>query len=175
AMRRLVPGHPLVFLGAGRDPGPQERRRMRDAGVQVPIFDPVDLHTLRFQMNRALASARPVRGRRSTLRAPADFPVVVRGRAARQKEGRIYTISASGAFVSMGHPTLVRSHVTLRTTIPGVGPATLPGRVVMTNVPGNLMRRNLPHGMGVRFEDLNEAVAVALVVYAQERLRTLVM
>jgi len=43
----------------------------------------------------------------------------------------------------------------------------------MTNVPGNVMRRNLPFGMGVQFENLSEAVSVSLLVYAQERFRSL--
>jgi hypothetical protein len=43
----------------------------------------------------------------------------------------------------------------------------------MTNVPGNVMRRNLPIGMGVRFESLSDSASVALLVYAQERFREL--
>jgi hypothetical protein len=172
SLRRLVPGHEVTLLGAGRDPGPAERARLREAGVRLPIFDPVDMHTLRFQVNRALAASKPQRGVRSTLRAPADWPVTVRV-GTRLKEGRIYSISASGAFVSIGHPSMVRTQVTLGLSPPRIGPITATGRVVMTNVPGNVMRRGLPFGMGVRFEHLSETASVTLLVYAQERDRAL--
>jgi len=174
ALRALVPGGALAFLGGGPDPGPEGRRRLRDAGVVLPIFDPVDLHTLRFQLNRALAGDRPLRGRRRTVRAPADWRAVVRAHG-REKEGRIYTVSASGAFVAIQQPSLVRSLVTLRLSLSGRTAVTASGRVVMTNVPGNLQKQNLPYGMGVRFEDLSESVAVSLLVYAQERFRALAM
>jgi hypothetical protein len=174
ALRRLVPDQALALLGAGRDPGAEGRRRMREAGVQLAIFDPVDLHTLRFQVNRALCAGRPVRGRRRTVRAPADWSATILSRA-RTKEGRIYSVSASGAFVAVDRPSLVRSEVTLQMTLPGAAPISASGRVVMTNVPGNVMRRHLPFGMGVRFEQLSEAASVRLVVYAQERFRSLAL
>jgi hypothetical protein len=174
SMRRLVPGHEVHFLGAGRDPGPGERARLREAGVRLQIFDPVDMHALRFQLNRVLGAGKPQRGVRHTLRAPADWPVTVRV-GSRLKEGRVYTISASGAFVAMAQPSLVRTAVTLGLSPPRIGPLTAVGRVVMTNVPGNVMRRGLPYGMGIRFEQLSETTSVALLVYAQERFRTLSM
>jgi hypothetical protein len=43
----------------------------------------------------------------------------------------------------------------------------------MTSVPGNVMRRSLPFGMGIQFEQLSEAASVSLLVYAQERFRAL--
>jgi hypothetical protein len=138
-MRRLVPSAPPVFLGAGRDPGEEGRRALRDAGVPLAIFDPVDLHTLRFQLNRALAGDRVTRQRRRTLRAPA----------------------------------VVKSRVDISFTPPGRKPTQIGGRVVMTNVPGNVMRRSLPFGMGIQFEHIDEATSVALLIYAESRYRAL--
>ena len=170
-MRRLSPA-PLTFLGAGREPGAEGRQRLRSAGIQIPIFDPLDLHTLRFQLNRALASGRPLHRHRSTLRAPADWPVVVKS-GVRQKEGRIYSISASGAYLSIAQPWMVKARVELRLAIPGADSVTASGRVVMTNVPGNVMKRNLPFGMGVHFDHVTEQSSVALLIYAEERSRAL--
>jgi len=170
-MRRLAPETHLAFLGAGHDPGAAERRRMREAGVQLSIFDPIDLHTLRFQLNRALAGAKPVRGRRRTLRAPADWPAVARS-GGREKQGRVYSISASGAYVAVDQPWIVKSRVELRLATQA-GTIAADGRVVMTSVPGNLMRKSLPFGMGIQFDHLSEAASVALLVYAEERFRTL--
>jgi hypothetical protein len=171
-LRRLVPVHELGWIGAGRDPGPAGRERLRHAGVPFALFDPVDTHTLRFQLNRALAGRRLSSGRRRTVRAPSDRPVAVRV-ASRQKEGRLYSVSATGAFVAIDQPTVARSRVALEFALPEAGSLSLSARVVMTNVPGNLARPSLPWGMGVQFEELDESASVALLVYAQERFRTL--
>jgi len=45
--------------------------------------------------------------------------------------------------------------------------------VVMTNVPGNVMKRNLPFGMAVQFDHLTEHASVALLMYAEKRARSL--
>jgi CheY-like chemotaxis protein len=171
-MRRLSPTVPLTFLGAGREPGAEGRQRFRSAGIQTPIFDPLDLHTLRFQVNRALATGRPMHRHRTTLRAPADWPVLARS-GVRQKEGRIYSISASGAYLSIAQPWMVKSRVELRLAIPNGDSVTASGRVVMTNVPGNVMKRNLPFGMGVHFDHVSEQSSIALLIYAEERSRAL--
>jgi len=173
SLRMLGGGDDLVFLAGGRDPGPEGRRKLRDAGVELAIFDPCDTHTLRFQVNRALSGHKRLRGRRRTVRAPADWPVVIHTGSGRVKEGRIYSISASGAFVTVQQPCMTRARVSLDLAVPQSGRVAATARVVMTNVPGNVMRRNLPFGMGVQFENLSEAVSVSLLVYAQERFRSL--
>lgn len=173
AMRSVVPGGELAFLGAGRDPGVAERGRLREAGVSFAAFDPIDPHTLRFQVNRALVGAKVLRARRrNTVRAPVDWSVTIRG-GAREKRGRLYSVSASGAFVAIDQPSVARSHVMLDLSLPGDRRVAVSGRVAMTNVPGNLQRKSLPLGMGVQFEQLSEAAAVALLVYAEDRLRAL--
>jgi hypothetical protein len=43
----------------------------------------------------------------------------------------------------------------------------------MTNVPGNLMRRNLPVGMGVSFTATPVEHEAALQMYAEDRFRQL--
>ena len=172
-LRRLAPGSDFTFIGAGGDPGPAGRQRLRDACVQLAIFDPVDLHTLRFQVNRALVGAKPVRGRRRTLRAPADWQVTARS-GGREKQGRVYSISASGAYVALEQPWMVKSRVELRLAMPGAALAAS-GRVVMTSVPGNLRRHSLPFGMGIQFDEVSEATSVALLVYAEKRSKALAL
>jgi CheY-like chemotaxis protein len=170
-MRSLAPASELSFLVAGRQPSPEERCRLRAAGVDFALWEPVDPHTLRFQVNRALAGVQVVGGIRTTLRAPADWPVqVVAG--GRRKEARVYSISAGGAYLATGRPSPQSSAVELCLPLPS-GAAKAGGRVVMTNVPGNLMRNNLPVGMGLRFVGATPEVQAALLVYAQERMRNL--
>jgi hypothetical protein len=106
------------------------------------------------------------------VRAPADWPVTVRV-GGREKKGRLYSVSASGAFVAIDHPSIARAQVELELTLPGDRRLKASGRVAMTNVPGNVMKRSLPYGMGVCFEQLSEAASVALLVYAEERLKHL--
>jgi hypothetical protein len=169
-MRRTqTGGGALTFVAAGPDPGPEGRRRLRDAGVRIAIFDPVDLHTLRFQINRAVSDVQqpPSRARRGTLRAPVDWKITARS-GGREKEGRLYSISPSGAFVVLPQPWMIRSQVDLCWTHAQTGTVQATARVVMTNVPGNVMRRSLPLGMGVRFDHLPEAASVALLMYTEE-------
>jgi hypothetical protein len=173
ALRRQAPAHEMTFLGAGREPGNEGKGRMREAGVRLAIFDPIDTHTLRFQLNRALAGARISHSRRRTVRAPTDWPVIATS-GGRRKQGRVYAVSPTGAFVALDAPWLVKTEISLDLALPS-GPLSVSGRVVMTNVPGNVMRRSLPFGMGVRFDQLSESASVTLLVYAQERFRNLSM
>jgi hypothetical protein len=173
-MRKISPSRSLTFVGAGRDPGPDGRERMRQAGIQVALFEPMDLHTLRFQVNRALAGGLPVHRARQTLRAPVDWPVIARS-GARQKEGRVYSISASGAFLAIAQPWMVKARVEIRLATPETGSIEAAGRVVMTNVPGNVMKRNLPFGMAVHFDHLSEHASVALLMCAEKRARSLAL
>jgi hypothetical protein len=99
--------------------------------------------------------------------------VVIHTGTGRVKEGRVYSISASGVFVTVQQPCMTRAKVTLDLAVPEGGRVSATGRVVMTNVPGNVMRRSLPFGMGVQFDHLSEAVSVSFLVYAQERFRSL--
>ena len=39
----------------------------------------------------------------------------------------------------------------------------------MTNVPGNLAKKNLPIGMGVRFRAVDSEISAALEAYTEER------
>jgi hypothetical protein len=173
SLRTMVGDEDLVFLAGGRDPGAEGRRVLRDAGVTLAVFDPCDSHTLRFQVNRALSGDKRSRGHRRTVRAPTDLPVLIRTATGRAKEGRIYSLSASGAFVTVQQPCMTRADVTLELAVPDVGRVKAGGHVVMTNVPGNVMRRSLPFGMGVQFDHLSEAVSVSFLFYAQERYRSL--
>ena len=173
SLRTMVGDEELMFLAGGRDPGAEGRRVLRDAGVTLAVFDPCDSHTLRFQVNRALSGDKRSRVHRRTVRAPTDLPVLIRTSTGRVKEGRIYSLSASGAFVTVQQPCMTRADVTLELVVPDVGRVKAGGHVVMTNVPGNVMRRSLPFGMGVQFDHLSEAVSVSFLFYAQERYRAL--
>lgn len=170
-MRRLAGGAELPFLAAGPRPNESERRRLREAGVDLGLFEPIDPHTLRFQINRALAGAPVVLGSRAALRAPADWRVEVAS-GGRKKEARVYSVSACGAFLTTARPSPRNSALELEIPV-GSRANRVGARVVMTNVPGNLMRSNLPVGMGIRFVGSSPELDAALALYAEQRMRSL--
>lgn len=172
-LSQVSPSSPLGFLAAGRPPAPEERARLRAAGVALALFEPLHDHTLRFQINRALAGAAVVRGERRSLRAPTSWevPVLVDGR---RKEARVYTVSATGAFLATPAPSLRGKGLQLEVELAGAT-RRLAARVVMTNVPGNLGRKALPGGMGVIFERLHADTQARLHLFAHERLEAITL
>jgi CheY-like chemotaxis protein len=167
ALRRLPAVEHLAFLVSGRRPSSGRRRELKDAGAEFALWEPVDAHTLRFQINQAMAGHVPRASRRRALRAPASWPVDLRvGR--RHKEARVYTISAKGAFLATPAPALPRTIVVAKMALP-MATVRATGRVVFTNVPGNLMKRSLPVGMAVRFEGTPPETEALLQMYAEVR------
>jgi CheY-like chemotaxis protein len=172
-LRHLAGGADLRFVAAGPRPGREERARLRKAGVSAALWEPHDLHTLRFQMNGILCGTTPGGQSRSHLRVPVDLRVGVRA-TFRSKETRAYSLSAGGAFLATGRPSQRGATVQCELALP-VGTIRVPARVVMTNVPGNLQRRNLPLGMGVAFEKLTQEQESLLGRYAESRARDLAL
>ena len=171
ALRKTSVAESLAFLASGSRPPSKRRRELAHAGVEFALWEPVDAHTLRFQINQAMAGHIPRSSRRRALRAPASWPVELRvGR--RVKEARVYSISAKGAFLATPAPALRRTVVVAKIPLPMATVSTT-GRVVFTNVPGNLMKRNLPVGMGVRFQGTSPETKAFLQIYAEERRRRL--
>jgi len=173
---RLAAGRPeLPFLAAGSRPPAADRARLARAGVALPIWEPINAHTLRFQLNRAMAGAVPARRQRQVRRAPSSLEVFVRAqRLRRRKSTRLYTFSAHGAFLATDAPSLRGSELMVELGIPGV-PRRIPSRVVMTNVAGNLRRANLPRGMAVRFQGLSAEVQAGLELLVEKILRRLTL
>lgn len=147
-LRLRLSSGPLGFLAVGPRPDPEGCQALRAAGVELAAFDPCEDSTLRFQVNRALAGS-PAHGSRCETRVPADLPARVHA-AGRSKPAMVRALSARGAFLETLRPSLPGVPVELEFSLP---PQTVQvvGRVVYTNVPGNLRRANLPTGMAVRF------------------------
>ena len=168
-LRRVARCETLRFLAAGTRPTRELRHTLASAGVDYPLFEPVDAHTLRFQLNRALAP--PVLRARHSARVPIAWPIdVLLGR--RRKETRAYSVSPSGIYLATPKPAMRRTLVRVALPIPGCA-VKVAGKVVTTNVPGNLMKRNLPLGMGVQFTGLDEQTELALAIFVEERMRNL--
>jgi hypothetical protein len=149
----------LVYLAAGPPPESVLRGRLRDAGVELAVWDPVSDHDLRFQLNRAVSgwTHEQLRGEQ---RAPINWNtrVVTQGR---EKMAHVYTISGSGAFLATRRPSLEGADLLLELPLPS-GATQVTGRVVYTNVPGTNQLTGLPDGMAVQFESPPQAVERAI-------------
>jgi len=167
ALRQLSAVEHLAFLVSGSRPPSGRRSELKDAGAEFALWEPVDAHALRFQINKAMAGHIPQPSRRRALRAPASWPVDLRA-GRRHKEARVYTISAKGAFLATPAPALRRTIVVPKMALP-MATVRATGRVVFTNVPGNLMKRSLPVGMAVRFEGTPPETEALFQIYAEVR------
>lgn len=161
----------LGCLAVGPRPDPASCQALRTVGVELAAFEPCEDSTLRFQLNRALSHDEHP-DRRET-RVPADLPARVRF-AGRSKPAMVRALSASGAFLETRRPSLPGVPLTLELSLP---PETVQvaGRVVYTNVPGNLQRANLPTGMAVCFTEVPPGAERAIRHCVAERALSLVI
>lgn len=142
----------LELVVAGGRPGSDLLGQLRQAGVELALWEPFSDAALRFQLNRAL-DADPHARERSGPRAPVSRQVRVLRRNG-VKPALLYTLSSAGAYLETSRPAPPGSEVTLELVLPE-SDVTAEARVLYTNVPGNLRRHNLPMGMGVQFTRLS--------------------
>jgi len=145
----------MVFVATGARPGRSECAHLRQAGVELALWQPIGDHPLLFQLNRARARALgQAPALRDTARAPTEWStrLYVGGRA---KRAEIYSLSAGGAFLATARPSPRGARLELDLPLPK-RPLRVVGQVLYTNVPGNLQRECLPNGMAVRFIDAPE-------------------
>jgi hypothetical protein len=150
------PNGALGYVLAGPCPPTETLAEMRDAGVKLALWEPLDDARLRFQVNRALAGGNgSALLRRDAMRAPLEVSAQI-VQAGRSKEARVYTLSVGGVYLETPRPAMRGAKIEVEIEL---WPSTIraAGVVTYTSVPGNLRRMNLPIGMGVRFESVEEA------------------
>lgn len=162
----------LVCVAVGARPTPEGIARLREAGIELALWSPIDDATLRFQLNRA-ASAFACETLRREQRAPTDWQVRF-FTGGRQKDAHLYSLSARGAFLATPRPSLRGANVALELPLPAESLA-LGARVLYTNVPGNLQRSTLPVGMAVEFSALTIDAAESIRRSVAERALSLVL
>jgi hypothetical protein len=167
AFRQASAAEYLAFLVSGSQPPSGRRTELADAGIEFALWEPVDAHTLRFQINRAMAGHISRASRRCELRAPATWPVDLRV-GWRHEKARVYTISAAGAYLATPAPPPQRTTVSAKMDLP-MATVRATGRVVFANLPGDRMKHNLPVGMAVRFEGTTPETEALLRIYAEVR------
>lgn len=168
SMRRREPVLPAMAFG--KEPDRAQRKFFRQAGVLLALWDGYDEGMLRFQLNR-LVSGEQQTAVRGSRRAPTHTPtrIMVGGR---EKSGTIYSLSEGGCFIESPRASMEGARLRLLFLL-NDRPFEIEGVVAFSNVPGNLQRPNLPLGMGVRFEELDEPVRKPLGDFIQQRLTDL--
>jgi CheY-like chemotaxis protein len=171
AFRTAQPDETFSLVAVGRRPDADQRARMRRAGVEWALWRPVDDHTLRFQVNRALAGGGPIVSNRRALRVPTNWPVKL-ALGPREKPANLYCLSACGAYLTTSRPSMPRALLHVSLPLPE-GDVRVAGRVVLTNVPGNLAKAGLPVGMAVSFTGHPPETERLITAWAEERAEAL--
>lgn len=162
----------LACVAVGTRPDAEGLSRLRDAGVELAVWNPIDDGVLRFQLNRAVSSFAGESLRRE-LRAPTDWRVRFLA-GGRSKDATLYSLSAGGAFLSTQRPSTRGADVAVELPLPAESVA-VRGRVLYTNVPGNLMKGTLPLGMAVQFAGVGADVVDSIRHAVAERALALVV
>jgi hypothetical protein len=166
----------LRLLAIGLRPDGAARAELRSRGVRLCLWSPFQEPELRFVLNRAafdpsLGSCETGRSdARALMRVPTELSALVHT-GGRVKPALVYSLSAAGCFLETRRPCPVGGSLEVALALPEVE-LCLPGRVVLTNVPGNLQRSKLPCGMGVEFRQLAPQARDAVHVYVEERARS---
>ena len=174
-LERAASAGGICFVAVGERPGPEAERRLRDKNVRLCLWSPFHERELRFVVNRALFDpnhnffGRDKNKVRHELRAPTSLGVriVVSGR---EKPALVYNLSVGGCYLETLRPTLIGGSLEVTLPLPN-GEFRVAGRVVLTNVPGNLERSNLPRGMAIEFLRLVPEARDAIQHYVLERAR----
>ena len=165
----------LRFVAVGARPGAAAERALRGRNVQLCLWSPFHERELRFVLNRALFDPSegfydPEKAEvRHDLRVPTELAARVRV-GGREKPAFVYSLSVGGCFLETQRPTLVGGGLEVVLPLP-LGEFSVMGRVVLTNVPGNLQRSNLPCGMGIEFQRLGPDAREAIQHFVRERAR----
>jgi hypothetical protein len=163
----------LRFLATGSRPGEAARAQLKARGVDLCLWSPFQEQELRFVLNRAVFdsspdSCEPSRAdARTLMRVPTELSALVHT-GGRVKPVLIYCLSAAGCFLETRRPCPVGGSLEVAFALPEIE-LCLAGRVVVTNVPGNLQRSKLPCGMGVEFRQLAPEAHEALHAYVEAR------
>lgn len=172
-LSRLLAAGEMSGLAVGRAPATVLRERLREAGVSLALWLPFDDRTLRFQVNRAFLRTRSEGPARAELRAPLPWRVILRA-GERRREAHLYNLSQGGAFLETARSSVVGARLEVELQLAG-GRASLSADVRHTNVTGNLLRPQLPIGMGVRFRDPDPAIRRDLAEIVVQRNRDLLV
>lgn len=168
SMRRREPVLPAMAYG--KVPDSAQRRKLREAGVLLALWDGYDEGVLRFQINR-LAHGEHQAAQRASRRAPVHNPVRVFV-GGREKPGVLYSIAEGGCFIETPRASMDGARIRVTFSIDDLH-FELDGTVAFANVPGNLQRPNLPLGMGVHFTNVPSETSSQLNTFIQNRIESL--
>jgi hypothetical protein len=163
--RRFDTRPPTVFA-VGPCPDDETRYALGAAGIEFALWEPYDDGTLRFMLNERIAQRDEATGRIETRVPTTLFAKVEVGE--RRKDALVYNLSTSGLYLETPRPSVRGARVTVVLQLPD-GELRAPAIVAYANVPGNIQRKGLPLGMGVRFTELAAEDGLRLHRYVEER------
>lgn len=165
----LAARRPLSLLAYGTSRQLPRSMRLRERDVALILHEPLDLCTLRFQVNRALAPVHaPARG---AQRAPLDIQVFLRvGWTTRPV--RVYTLSSRGAFLLMEQPLRPGRWVEIEVPAGGTHRPRAAGRVTFANAVHAPSHPELPPGVAVRFDRIDAIAACSIDHLVAKQLAT---
>lgn len=174
-LTRAAGAAPARFVAVGERPSVEAMYQLRQKHIRLCLWAPFHDRELRFVLNRALfdpaPSPDPEKAEvRHDLRVPTSLGVRIIV-AERERPAHVYSLSVGGCFLETQRPTLVGGAIDVVLPLP-LGEFRVQGRVVLTNVPGNLERGNLPRGMGIEFLRLAPDAREAIQQLVRERART---
>ena len=160
ALSKLAPRAELLAVG----PRPAEARlkTLRDIGIRIGLFDPIEEGVLQFCLGQATLVGRAAEGRRHG-RVPTDLTAIVRAKSG-QRTAAIHEMSVSGAFLATLRPLMKGATVPIELRLPGRA-IEVEATVVWSNVIGNLRRDRHPTGMAVKFGPLPDEDMDAIAHY----------
>ena len=145
---RLADGRPDAVIAAGRRPDDETLEKLRRAQITLALWDEVGDNALRFQLNRASTEAHLL-SLRQDHRVPTEWRTLL-SVGGRRKRTAVYSLSGGGAYLATPRPSLRGAEIAIDLPLTD-GRVSVAGRVLYTNVPGNLQQATLPHGMGIEF------------------------
>jgi len=145
---RLTDGRPDSIIATAEVPDGETLDRLRDAHVTLALWGIVGDHTLRFQINRASTEQHLLSLRQDT-RIPTEWSTMLFV-GGRRKRTSLYSLGGGGAYLATPRPSQRGAEIAVTLPLP-TGAVDVAGRVLYTNVPGNLHDHTLPDGMGIEF------------------------
>jgi hypothetical protein len=166
ASARRFDTRPPVVFAVGPCPDDETRCALGTAGIELALWEPYDDGTLRFMLNERIAHPDEAAGRIETRVPTTLFAKIEVGE--RRKDALVYNLSTSGVYLETPRPSVRGARMTVVIQLPD-GELRAPGIVAYANVPGNMQRKGLPLGMGVRFTELAPEDELRLHRYVEER------
>ena len=159
ALSKLAPRAELLAIG--RKPAEARLQALRDVGIRIGLFEPIEDGMLPFCLGQAMLGQAAQRRRHG--RVPTDLTAIVRTQAGARTAG-VHEMSAGGAYLATLLPLAQGTQVPIELRLPD-RTVQVEASVVWSNLIGETRRDGHPTGMAVKFESLSDDDSDAIADY----------